>query len=93
MGHSVYFWSCQGVGPKIADCILLYGFRKLEAFRVDVWIQKIMERLFKVDYKHLRDFARDEFGKYAGYVQLIMRENLEYLGESDDKRDDPRVQI
>ncbi|HIH61153.1 MAG TPA: DNA lyase [Methanobacteriales archaeon] len=61
-----------GVGPKVADCILLYGFRKLEAFPVDVWIQRIMEHLFKVDYKHLRDFARDEFGEYAGYVQLYL---------------------
>jgi len=61
-----------GIGPKVADCILLYGFRKLEAFPVDVWIQKIMEHLFRIDDKHLRDFARDEFGEYAGYVQLYL---------------------
>ncbi|BAW32029.1 8-oxoguanine DNA glycosylase [Methanothermobacter sp. MT-2] len=61
-----------GIGPKVADCILLYGFRKLEAFPVDVWIKKIMEHFFSVDDKHLRDFAREEFGEYAGYVQLYL---------------------
>ncbi|MDI3483705.1 MAG: N-glycosylase/DNA lyase [Methanobacteriaceae archaeon] len=66
------FLELPGVGPKVADCILLYGFRKLEAFPVDVWIQKIMEHFFRIDYKRLRDFARDEFGEYAGYVQLYL---------------------
>ncbi|MEM4526089.1 MAG: DNA glycosylase [Methanothermobacter sp.] len=61
-----------GVGPKVADCILLYGFRKLEAFPVDVWIQRIMKHLFGVDNKKLRDFVRDEFKDYAGYVQLYL---------------------
>ncbi len=61
-----------GVGPKVADCILLYGFRKLEAFPVDVWIQRIMKHLFSVDDKKLRDFVKDEFNDYAGYVQLYL---------------------
>ncbi len=35
-----------GIGPKVADCVLLYGFQKHEAFPVDVWILKVMRALF-----------------------------------------------
>ena len=35
-----------GVGPKVADCILLYGFGFEEAFPSDVWIKRIMENLY-----------------------------------------------
>lgn len=36
----------RGVGPKVADCALLYGFGRVEAFPVDVWIGRVMEALF-----------------------------------------------
>ncbi len=35
-----------GVGPKVADCILLFAFHKRETFPVDVWIKRVMEFLF-----------------------------------------------
>ncbi|MDI6702612.1 DNA glycosylase [Methanothermobacter wolfeii] len=64
-----------GVGPKVADCILLYGFRKTEAFPVDVWVRRIMnyiypERNFRDG--ELREFAWSRFGEMAGYVQLYL---------------------
>ena len=34
----------SGVGPKAADCILLFAFQKYEAFPVDVWIRRIMQQ-------------------------------------------------
>lgn len=36
----------KGVGPKVAECALLYGFGKIEAFPVDVWVRKIMLELY-----------------------------------------------
>lgn len=36
----------KGVGPKVADCALLFGFHRLEAFPRDVWIKRIMARYF-----------------------------------------------
>ncbi len=65
-----------GVGPKVADCILLYGFGFNQAFPTDVWIKRIVSYLYfegkdiKVD--KIREFGMDEFGEYAGYVQLYM---------------------
>ncbi len=37
----------SGVGPKVAECCLLYGFGKCEAFPVDVWVRRIMSELYE----------------------------------------------
>jgi len=70
----------QGVGPKAADCILLFAFQKCDAFPVDVWIRRIMRQwyipslpdngsLTAREYDLIRGFAREHFGKYCGYAQ------------------------
>lgn len=62
-----------GVGDKIADCVLLFAFSKYEAFPVDVWIKRAMERIYfdsrELKPAEIRRFARDHFGRYAGYAQ------------------------
>lgn len=52
----------KGVGPKVADCTLLYGVHRLEAFPMDVWMKRAMEKLY---------LGKDGsiFGKYAGIAQ------------------------
>ncbi len=65
-----------GVGPKVADCILLYGFGYKNAFPVDVWIGRIISVLYfngkEIKPPKARIFGMEQFGKYAGYVQLYM---------------------
>lgn len=65
-----------GVGPKVADCILLYGFNFKEAFPCDVWIKRIVSHLYfdgkDISVPKVREFGMEEFGKNAGYVQLYM---------------------
>ena len=65
-----------GVGPKVADCILLYGFNFKEAFPSDVWIKRIVSYLYfdgkDISVSKVREFGMEEFGDYAGYVQLYM---------------------
>jgi len=52
----------KGVGKKVANCVLLFGFNKYEAFPIDVWIAKMLRKYFPgKDAKY--------FGKYAGYAQ------------------------
>jgi N-glycosylase/DNA lyase len=62
-----------GIGPKVADCVLLYGFQKFEAFPVDVWIARAMRKLYfrgrNVSDERLRAYARSAWGGWAGYVQ------------------------
>lgn len=36
----------KGVGPKVAECTLLYGFKRKEAFPIDVWVKKIMSEMY-----------------------------------------------
>ena len=71
----------RGVGEKVADCILLFSLDRLEAFPVDVWIQRIMVSLYGREIRRLeergklvseravRRFAQARFGKWAGYAQ------------------------
>lgn len=65
-----------GVGPKVADCILLYGFGFREAFPSDVWIKRIVSYLYfdgkDIKVEKVREFGMEEFADYAGYVQLYM---------------------
>lgn len=62
-----------GIGEKVADCVLLYGFQKYEAFPVDVWVLRIMRKLYfggrKVSEKKAAQFGRRRWGVWAGYVQ------------------------
>ncbi len=69
----------KGVGPKAADCVLLFAFGFFEAFPVDVWIHRIVGETYLFDlagrnctpaeYERIRRFAQDYFGEYAGYAQ------------------------
>lgn len=65
-----------GVGPKVADCILFYGFGFREAFPVDVWIGRIVSQLYfhgeEINPPKARAFGMEKFGDRAGYVQLYM---------------------
>ncbi len=66
-----------GVGEKVANCALLFGFGRLRAFPVDVWIDRIVRQLYfprkrNVTAKRLREFSADYFGEYAGYAQQYL---------------------
>ena len=52
----------NGVGPKVAECVLLYGMHRLESFPADVWIKKAMDKLFP-------KYKPSDFGKFAGIAQ------------------------
>ena len=51
-----------GVGVKVADCTLLFGMHRVEAFPVDVWMKRAMEKLFP-------GMTAADFGEYAGIAQ------------------------
>lgn len=66
----------KGVGPKIADCILLFAYSKTEVFPTDVWIKRVIEgayfggKTMKPD--EIQSFAKEYFGKMAGYAQQYL---------------------
>jgi len=77
-----------GVGPKVADCVLLYSFHKTEAFPLDVWIMKYVQRIYELEletipksltpknYLLIGDAMRKRFGIHAGYAQLYLYEKI-----------------
>lgn len=65
----------SGVGPKVANCILLFGLQKRDGFPIDVWMKKVMNYLYGIeieDVKAMEDFARKNFGDNAGIAQQYL---------------------
>ena len=65
--------SVKGIGNKVASCALLFGFDKLDAFPIDVWIKKVMAKYFD------DDFTPASLGKYAGIAQQYLFYYERYL--------------
>lgn len=69
-----------GVGPKVADCILLFSeLKRWEAFPIDVWVRRVMNELYikneneeKVNKKLIEDIAHEKFGNLAGIAQQYL---------------------
>lgn len=64
-----------GVGNKVADCIMLFSYKRGEVFPVDVWIKRVMEELFlkeETSVKKIGSEANKIFGKNAGYAQQYL---------------------
>lgn len=67
-----YLMTLSGVGPKVADCILLFGLGKRDVFPVDTWIQKVYLEDFggeMTSRKNITKFFVDLFGDLSGYAQ------------------------
>ncbi len=64
-----------GVGPKVASCISLFGLGRTDAFPIDVWMRRVMNRLYDIDendMKSMKKYAEDHFGKYGGIAQQYL---------------------
>ena len=70
----------SGVGPKVADCILLFSdLKRLEVFPIDVWVRRVMNDLYirnedetKVNKKQIEKMAKEKFGDLAGLAQQYL---------------------
>jgi len=73
-----------GIGDKVADCIMLFSLEKLEAFPLDTWLVKILQKYYSDDfcvdkktisknkYENMHRSVLEHFGKYAGYSQQFL---------------------
>jgi len=67
--------SYLGIGPKVANCIMLFGLRDMAAFPIDTWVKHIMNDMYgfeESDVKGMQNFAADKFGDLAGYAQQYL---------------------
>lgn len=68
-----------GVGPKVADCILLFGLKRFEVFPIDVWVRRVMNDLYikkedetKVNKKEIEELAKTKYKNLAGIAQQYL---------------------
>ena len=60
---------CRGVGPKVADCTLLYGLGRWDAYPIDVWIRRADQALFSARVKDPASYLNRRTGGCAGIAQ------------------------
>lgn len=69
-----------GVGPKVADCILLFStLKRFDVFPIDVWVRRVMNNLYihneveeKVSKKEIKKLAKEKFGDLEGIAQQYL---------------------
>jgi N-glycosylase/DNA lyase len=66
-----------GVGAKIANCVMLFGYERLRAFPIDVWIERVLRHQYfprrkKIAFQRLREFSETYFGEHGGYAQQYL---------------------
>ena len=70
----------SGVGPKVADCILLFStLKRFDVFPIDVWVRRVMNDLYihkedekNVSKKEILKLANDKFGNLEGIAQQYL---------------------
>jgi N-glycosylase/DNA lyase len=71
--------SFVGVGPKVADCVMLFSYGRQDVFPIDVWVKRVMEKLYlqkESTIKEVFEYAEDYFGSYAGIIQQHLFYNM-----------------
>ena len=68
--------SLPGIGPKVADCIMLFSLKKYQVFPIDVWVRRVISELY-FDNKEqkpqkIKEFARNYYGNKAGLAQQYL---------------------
>lgn len=66
----------KGIGEKVADCILLFGYARHERFPIDVWVRRVIEQLYfegnQMSLGRIKKFAQENFGELAGFAQQYL---------------------
>ena len=65
----------KGIGPKVADCVALFGFSKTDSFPVDTWIEKVYREDLggkESNREKIAKYLIDTFGENSGYVQQYL---------------------
>ena len=70
----------SGVGPKVADCILLFStLKRFDVFPIDVWVRRVMNELYiksedetKVNKRDIEKLAKEKYGNLEGLAQQYL---------------------
>jgi N-glycosylase/DNA lyase len=70
----------NGVGTKVADCVLLFSVGRHNIFPLDVWTKRIISELYGVDEKSAAEFVYEKFGHNQGPAQQYLYYYYAVLG-------------
>ena len=64
----------KGIGMKVASCILLFGYKRLDVFPIDTWVRQYMVSHYDVvdNQKEIEKFTKNKFREYSGLVIQYM---------------------
>ena len=71
--------SFSGVGPKVADCVMLFAFGRQDVFPIDVWVKRVMEKLYfnkETSLNEIENYSENNFGNYSGIIQQHLFYNI-----------------
>lgn len=70
-----FLLSLKGIGPKVASCILLFGFGRNEKFPVDTWVEQVYYNHFSKQKRtrpEIQKYFENEFGEFSGLAQQYL---------------------
>ena len=79
-----------GVGAKVANCVMLFGYERITAFPIDVWIERVLREKYFPRKRHgtsasLAGFAANYFGAHGGYAQQYLFHHARMTGKKRRK--------
>lgn len=71
-----YLMEFKGIGKKVADIILMYGFGRRDVFPLDLWVKKAIKREYfdnkNASEREIHEFATEYFGEHASLINLMI---------------------
>ena len=71
----LFLLSLNGIGPKVASCILLYGFSRKDKFPVDTWLEQVYYNHFSKEKRsrpEIQKYFESKFGEFSGIAQQYL---------------------
>ena len=64
-----YLMKNNGIGEKVASCILLFGYHRFDVFPIDTWVKKYMKEKYNLEkVKDIREFMKEKYGNNSGLI-------------------------
>lgn len=68
-----YLMTLNGVGEKVASCILLFGFHRFDVFPIDTWVKKYMKDEYNIEgINNIKKYVYDKYKDLSGIVIQYM---------------------
>lgn len=79
-----YLKSFKGIGTKVASCILLFAYQRLDVYPIDTWVKKYMKATYNIEgEKNIREFTNNKYKEYSG---LVIQYMFNYMRNNNEQK-------